>query len=78
LAQAAFEIDPLKISPDSDEAVNKLYLLLSTQQIFSAITFSVKDIPPGIRSLCKFIKKEVSEEFPEAEYKAIGAFIFLR
>lgn len=39
---------------------------------------SAKDMPSEYRDYLRSVKVQVANKFPESDYKAIGAFVFLR
>jgi neurofibromin 1 len=72
------EIDPSKLEEETEAAVNKYKLLLTTQKFFQQIIYSKDKIPPQIRAILAHLSKVVIAKFPNAKYKAIGGFYFLR
>mmetsp|Transcript_9315 Transcript_9315/g.12829 ORF Transcript_9315/g.12829 Transcript_9315/m.12829 type:complete len:683 (-) Transcript_9315:211-2259(-) len=76
----SFEIDPGKASPNENLKENTENLLLITEVFINAIVRadSVAQCPRDIREICQFLRKCVSEKFPQSVDTVVGAFIFLR
>jgi len=75
------EVDPSKVEEGEDlgsSSINKYTLLLITQKLFHTILLSKDMIPYEIRSVLEHVKESVGHVFQSAQYKAIGAFFFLR
>ena len=73
------EIDPENIdSRVGDENINVLTLQLLCQKFLLQIVRSDKNCPGELKHVCAFIKSQLENKFPQAIYKGVGAFIFLR
>ncbi|GAM17779.1 hypothetical protein SAMD00019534_009540 [Acytostelium subglobosum LB1] len=77
----SMEIDPTRLSPTDDAAVNTTRLINLTKQFLKAIQESLVQLPLALREISAHIAKVVSETFPGNEKMAIGAIggiMFLR
>lgn len=74
----SFEIDPLKVEPNTNTEENLRNLKVVAQSFLDAILQSVDHVPLNIRKVCTRISLIVGERFPEAGITAVGAFMFLR
>eukprot|EP01087_Luapelamoeba_hula_P003797 TRINITY_DN1364_c1_g1_i6.p1 TRINITY_DN1364_c1_g1~~TRINITY_DN1364_c1_g1_i6.p1 ORF type:complete len:802 (-),score=89.12 TRINITY_DN1364_c1_g1_i6:88-2493(-) len=72
------EIDPSKMPEAADKKINTLQLWLTAQKIFSAITRSFDILPADMREVLAYVHDEVAGVVPGEEFKALGAFLFLR
>jgi len=72
------EIDPTRMDEAADPKVNSLQLWLTAQKIFSAITRSTNEVPKELAEILVSVHDLVKERHPGEEYKAMGAFLFLR
>lgn len=73
------EIDPENIdSRVGDENINVLTLQLLCQKFLLQIVRSDRNCPGELKHVCAFIKAQLEGKFPNAIYKGVGAFIFLR
>jgi len=75
------EIDPIKLEDNkqlADLPDNLKRLKSSCNDFLNCIFQSVDKMPLNMRKLFNLIRQLVAQCFPEAELKAIGAFLFLR
>ncbi|KAJ6245600.1 ras gtpase-activating protein [Anaeramoeba flamelloides] len=73
------EVDQKKIKdPNHDISFNREKLKKKTKNFFDVIFNSLEQVPLVIREVCRFIRKETKEKFPEMELTSVGAFFFLR
>ncbi|ORY04201.1 hypothetical protein K493DRAFT_311429 [Basidiobolus meristosporus CBS 931.73] len=74
----AYELDPTKMSMNSDAAKNLANLKQMSQAFLDVIVASAPKVPRAFREICHFLSTIVGERFPEAKSAAVGGFIFLR
>ncbi|EFA82125.1 neurofibromin [Heterostelium album PN500] len=77
----SMEIDPSRLAPNEDAAVNANRLISLTKQFLTAIQESLPHLPIALREISAHISKVVAEAFPGNEKMAIGAIggiMFLR
>ncbi|KAF9579343.1 Ras GTPase activating protein ira2, partial [Lunasporangiospora selenospora] len=77
-AQGSFELDPTRLGPDEDAAINAENLKHMAQVFLDTITESVAHVPNSFREVCCYLSQAVGERFPDAKFTAVGGFIFLR
>ncbi|KAG0019213.1 Ras GTPase activating protein ira2 [Podila clonocystis] len=77
-AQGSYELDPTRVGPEEDIAVNLENLKHMAQLFLDAITDSASQVPNSFREICWYLSQAVGERFPDAKFTAVGGFIFLR
>eukprot|EP01087_Luapelamoeba_hula_P003796 TRINITY_DN1364_c1_g1_i5.p1 TRINITY_DN1364_c1_g1~~TRINITY_DN1364_c1_g1_i5.p1 ORF type:complete len:237 (-),score=57.28 TRINITY_DN1364_c1_g1_i5:100-810(-) len=78
LIDLGMEVDPSKMPEAADAKINTLQLWLTAQKVFSAITRSYDSLPADMREVLAYVHDEVAGVAPGEEFKALGAFLFLR
>lgn len=61
--------------------LNQLELLVRASKLLKSVLKSADQIPPEFRILCKQVKSKIATKFDtgnNADYKAVGGFLFLR
>ncbi|KAI9227506.1 MAG: hypothetical protein DHS80DRAFT_17060, partial [Piptocephalis tieghemiana] len=73
-----FELNPLKLTPEDNQAKNMAAVKYTAQNFVDAIINSAPNLPKPIRAVCAFLAEAVGHRFPEHRRTAVGGFLFLR
>jgi len=72
------EIDPKKIDATANLDANRKRLADITESFLGYLIESENHIPLPFREITLFLYEEAQRKYPNAQYKVIGGFIFLR
>eukprot|EP00029_Vermamoeba_vermiformis_P000504 TRINITY_DN1058_c0_g1_i1.p1 TRINITY_DN1058_c0_g1~~TRINITY_DN1058_c0_g1_i1.p1 ORF type:complete len:740 (+),score=123.97 TRINITY_DN1058_c0_g1_i1:166-2385(+) len=72
------EVETLKLDAEDNVDANRINLQALCEQVFNAIVDQPQRMPQQIQQLCKMLRTNVENKFPNSAYKSIGAFLFLR
>ncbi|KZT29450.1 hypothetical protein NEOLEDRAFT_1128208 [Neolentinus lepideus HHB14362 ss-1] len=73
----SYELDPSKAGTH-DVRQNQKNVEVVAASFLEIITASVPAFPSMFREICAYLAQSVQEVWPEAKFKALGSFIFLR
>ncbi|KAI8141679.1 hypothetical protein BJV82DRAFT_714889 [Fennellomyces sp. T-0311] len=76
--ESSYELNPSRFKKREDMAQNMANVSYAADLILDAICASAEYAPRAIREICHCISVCANARFPEAKYKSVGAFIFLR
>jgi len=72
------EIDPLREENEDARNANRERLLSAAQEFLDSIVESEPYIQLPVREISMQLAEEAAKKFPEAKYRVVGGFVFLR
>lgn len=73
-----WELNEAKAPPGSNVDANVRNVLELTNMFFDSVVNSVSTSPTLLRQICRCLRTEVGQKFPDSEYISVGGFYFLR